>query len=151
MIACAWASLHAMGQNGYFVRAKKILETAKFIAERLPEELYLLGGSKPDAMIVCLASKTLNIYQVADGMKKRNWNLNSLQKPASIHLCVTVMTNKEEFVNDLRQVVSELAVQGLNNKSEEGGTAAIYGMAGSMPAGPVNEILKAYLDVTLAP
>ena len=34
-----------------------------------------------------------------------------------------------------------------NNAS---GTAAVYGMAGSMPAGPVDDLLKCYTDITLS-
>lgn len=34
-------------------------------------------------------------------------------------------------------------------QGDENSTAAIYGMASSMPAGPVNVLLRAYTDVTL--
>lgn len=151
MLACAWASLQAVGESGFLSQTKKIMETVNYIAQKIPEQLHLLGGTKPDAMVVCLASKTLNIYHVAEGMKKKGWSLNSLQNPASIHICVTVLTKKEEFILDLKLVVADLADKGSHNKGEEGGVAAIYGMAGSLPSGPVKEILNAYLDVTLAP
>lgn len=34
-------------------------------------------------------------------------------------------------------------------QGDENSTAAIYGMASSMPAGPVNVLLRAYTDITL--
>lgn len=36
-----------------------------------------------------------------------------------------------------------------STQGDENSTAAIYGMASSMPAGPVNVLLRAYTDVTL--
>jgi hypothetical protein len=37
----------------------------------------------------------------------------------------------------------------LANPGEKGGKAAIYGLTTSLPAGPVNEMLKVYNDVVL--
>ena len=53
-----------------------------------------------------------------------------------------------KFISDLKKSIEEL----LRNPTEkkEGGSAAIYGATGSMPAGPVNELLKVYTDVTLS-
>lgn len=44
----------------------------------------------------------------------------------------------------LNTLVAVSSMQG-----DENSTAAIYGMASSMPAGPVNVLLRAYTDVTL--
>jgi len=115
--------------------------------------LRLLGGDpNPPAMIVCFASDgfDLDIYQVAEAMTKRGWSLNSLQNPASIHLCVTLKTveHKDKFLCDLNNAVKELLENPVKRK--EGGSAAIYGATGSMPPGPVNELLKVYTDVTLS-
>lgn len=162
LIASTWASLHAMGESGYLTRTRKIMETTQYVANNLPGGVHLLGSVAsdgtvdkplPQAMVVCIASRTFNIYDVADAMKRKSkWNLNSLQNPACVHLCVTVKTNGEEFVRDLNKVVEELIMRKEDGeKSKSGGSAAVYGMAGSLPAGPVNEILKCYMDVTLSP
>ena len=36
-------------------------------------------------------SKSFNIYGLSDEMKKLGWNLNLLQFPSSLHLCVTYL------------------------------------------------------------
>lgn len=156
LIACAWASLVAIGEDGFKNRVKLIMETTREIAIGVSKVrgLKLLGcNPHPQAMIVCFTCAKgyeLNIYQVAEFMNSRGWNLNSLQNPASIHLCVTLNTvgHEERFITDLKNTVDDLLANPPQNR--EGSSAAIYGATGSMPPGPVNELLKVYTDVTLS-
>mmetsp|Transcript_17876 Transcript_17876/g.23835 ORF Transcript_17876/g.23835 Transcript_17876/m.23835 type:complete len:108 (+) Transcript_17876:349-672(+) len=106
----------------------------------------------PTAMIVCFGSKDFDIYEVGDIMTKRGWSLNSLQRPACIHLCVTLKTVSfaSEFVKELRECVEEVQKKG-DGGGKKGGNAALYGMAGSLPAGPLDDMCKCYLDVILSP
>lgn len=39
---------------------------------------------------------------------------------------------------------------GTQKKKKEDGNAAIYGMAATLPAGPVKDMLKTYLDVVMS-
>ena len=147
--AACWASMMAMGEDGFSKRVGTIMEATSEIAEAVEniEGLYLLGV--PQSMIVCFDSKVFNIYRVGDKMTKLGWSLNSLQRPACIHLCVTLRTvdHKSKFIADLTSCVSEVVDEG--NDGELTGNAAIYGMSGSMPPGPINELLKCYTDVIL--
>lgn len=110
---------------------------------------FICSKGQPKAMIVCFSSKLYSIYFIADLMAKRGYSLNSLQRPACIHLCVTRRTNADKFLADLNDVLASIKVDSEAAKKTDG-TAAIYGMAGSMPAGPVNELLKVYNDVVLS-
>jgi len=179
LIACAWASLVTIGEAGFRTRVKLIMDTSREIARGISaiEGIQLLGckGGKggdgaaeaaPHAMVVCFAADDsrsnngsgLNIYEVAEAMKEKGWNLNSLQNPPCVHICVTLQTvrHKDKFVTDLRDAVKGCTTAGTGGggggtkKADGGGSAAIYGMAGSMPAGPVNELLKAYMDITMS-
>ena len=139
----------AMGEEGYMRNAKAILDTVQEMAKGLATipEFEVIGQSQ--AMIVCFRSrdpKALNIYAVGDGMSKKGWSLNLLQKPASIHLCVTVkgVGKSDLFISELKEVISELKSSG---SSTTGGTAAIYGMASTLPDGPIDEMMKSYQDV----
>jgi len=166
LIACAWASLVTIGESGFQDRVKLIMDTCKEIAVGVSniDGLRLLGGM-PEAMIVCFGPEiasnldgndgsdpisSLNIYQVAEEMTKKGWSLNSLQNPPSVHLCVTLKTveHKDTFLTDLKNVVEVLHQDTSGSKPQ--GSAAVYGMAGTMPAGPVNELLKLYTDITLS-
>ncbi|GMH68096.1 hypothetical protein TrRE_jg9563, partial [Triparma retinervis] len=147
--AACWASMMAMGEDGYSDRIETIMDTTQEIAEAVQgmEGLYLLG--EPKSMIVCFDSKAFNIYRVGDKMTKLGWSLNSLQKPSCIHLCVTLRTveHSDKFIGDLQQCVDEVLEEG--NDGPLTGNAAIYGMSGSMPPGPINELLCCYTDVIL--
>lgn len=60
-----------------------------------------------EAMIVCVGGADgVNIHEVGDRISKKGWNLNSLQSPPGIHLCVTLrhVGKHEAFLTDLREV-----------------------------------------------
>lgn len=66
-------------------------------------------------MIVCVGGQDgVNIYEVGDRMSKKGWNLNSLQSPPGIHLCVTLrhVGKHEAFLTDLREVRLFLLLSG---------------------------------------
>ena len=149
--AACWASMMAMGEDGYSERVETIMDTCQEIAYHVGnmEGIHLLGD--PKAMIVCFGSKEFNIYRVGDKMTELGWSLNSLQRPACIHLCVTLRTveHKDKFLDDLESCIDEVFEEG--NSGPLTGNAAVYGMSGSMPPGPVNELLKCYTDVLFQP
>ena len=112
-------------------------------------------------MIVCFSvdldvnesKKVLNIYAIGDHMTKKGWILNALQYPASLHLCCTrCHVGKEDiFLEDLFQSVVECRgeMEDPNYDHRQHGNAAIYGMASTLPSGPLNEMLITYNDVIL--
>ncbi|DBA04060.1 TPA: hypothetical protein N0F65_009407 [Lagenidium giganteum] len=146
--AAAWASMIRLGYEGFLKNTQAILDVADEIKAGIKkiDGLHVLGD--PIAMVVCFGSTEFNILKVSDQMTKKGWSLNALQHPASVHICVTVrhIGRGKQFLNDLRESV--LAVQKDPNGKLDGGSA-IYGMASSMPAGPVDDILRIYTDVTL--
>lgn len=149
LIAQAWASLVTLGEEGFMRNARDIIETARNIGKGVKNipELEVIGNV--EAMIVCFrsASSEINIYSVGDKMTKRGWSLNSLQSPAAIHLCCTLqhVGREEVFLGDLRECVEACKTIGGGSAAE--GNAAIYGMAATLPPGPLDEMLKVYNDV----
>ena len=123
---------------------------------------------KKQYMVVCFcvdhqkdkhAAQLLDIYSIKDHMSETyGWNLNDLQNPACVHLCVTlsVAPRATEFVQNLRDSVAHVRQQSLEQIEMGGpiqkrGMAAIYGTVQSVPAGSVEYLLKCYTDETLAP
>lgn len=155
VIAATWASLVSIGFSGYKQRATDVVQTANVIAAgvlKIPH-LKLLAADpqtqKVPAMIVAFASDDLNIYAVNDEMVRRGWSLNALQHPPSLHICCTVRTvgHADRFINDLKAAVDDVAS---NVHQYQAGSTAIYGMATSMPAGPVSEVMRLYTDIQLS-
>lgn len=148
LIAAAWASLMAMGEDGYLKATGEMMEATKKIAEGIEkiDDLYVLG--KPDMTVVAFASRKLDIYKVNDVMSSKGWSLNALQRPASIHICVTLqhVDVVKEFLIDL-----ESATDMVRNAPDgfEDRMAPIYGAAAKMPdRGTIKDFLVAYLDST---
>jgi glutamate/tyrosine decarboxylase-like PLP-dependent enzyme len=147
--ATAWAAMVRLGREGYMEKTKGILDTVDEIKAGIQriDGIHLLGD--PKAMVVCFAGdKGVSALKVSDAMAKHGWSLNPLQHPTSVHLCVTVrqIGKAKKFLDALEEAVNEVKKD--PNPSPEGGSA-IYGMASSLPAGPVDDLLRIYTDITL--
>jgi sphinganine-1-phosphate aldolase len=144
--AACWASMLAMGENGYLEAARRIMDTAVWIRQQLDTigELRILGDP---LFLLAFASDELDIYQLLEAMTRRGWGLNGLHLPPAAHLCLTLRHTlpgvREQFVSDLREVISWVKA----NPRAPSGVGPVYGMA-AMPEmrGMVNEVLNWYMD-----
>ncbi len=145
--AACWASLVAIGEDGYLAATRRILETAAVIrqaVEAIPE-LVVLGDP---LWVIAFASDTLDVYRVMDAMTERGWSLNGLHKPSCVHLAVTLRHTRpgvsERFIADLQDAVAHVR----STPAAEGGMAPVYGLAATIPLrGVVSDILKRYIDL----
>jgi len=161
LIAGCWASLMSVGENGYVESCHKIVGAQKRIAEAITErealgrDLRVVG--RPLVSVVAFTSDTLDIYDVADGMSSRGWHLNALQDPPAIHVAVTLpivavvddlLRDLEAAVEDEREKERRRVVEGKGRKgAKKGDTAALYGVAGSLPDKTiVRELAAGFLD-----
>ncbi|KAK9117595.1 hypothetical protein Sjap_016542 [Stephania japonica] len=148
LIAGAWAAMMSHGQEGYLENTKAIMQVSKRIQKGIKEipELHIVG--RPDMTIVAFGSNVLDIFEVNDMMSSKGWHLNALQKPNSIHICVTLqhVPVHEDFLRDLRESVKTVKE---NPGPISGGLAPIYGAAGKIPdRGLVQDLLVAFMDGT---
>ncbi|XVF02796.1 hypothetical protein REPUB_Repub04eG0205100 [Reevesia pubescens] len=148
LIAGAWAAMMSLGQEGYLENTRKIMEASKMMQKGVQEipELFIIG--KPDMTIVAFGSAVLDIFEVNDIMSNKGWHLNALQRPNSIHICVTLQHVPviDTFLQDLSEAVQTVKE---NPGPISGGLAPIYGAAGKIPdRGMVQELLVNYMDGT---
>merc|ERR1711997_980565 len=120
----------------------------QFIAKELNkiEEIEIIG--EPDVSVVAFGSDYFNIYGLSNGLKEQGWNLNVLQFPSCIHLCVTLLHTQpgvaDKFVNDVKELTEKAMA---DPKACDTGSAAIYGMAQTLPdRSIVDQMTRAYLD-----
>ncbi len=146
LIAACWAAMVSMGESGYLEATKKILQTADEIKAGIAQiaGLYILGEPLWN---IAFASDAVDIYRVMDFMSSRGWSLNPLQKPPSVHICVTLRHTQagvaSRFIEDLKAAVDHVE----RSPQQEGGMAPIYGMAATIPDRKVvAELLDGYLD-----
>ena len=154
LIAACWATMLTVGSDGYRDAARAILGAARRVAEgvRAMPLLRLLG--EPDLSIVCFATAPasgLSIYDVKDALAERGWNLNTMQNPACVHLCVTYANHAtaEGFLEDLAWAVAR--VRALPPNAAKGESAAMYGLAASIPdKSLIAQVAMGYLDALTA-
>jgi len=147
LIAAAWASLVATGEQGYLDATRRILEAADAIKHgiRGMPELHVLGDP---LFVIAFGSDTLDIYKVMERLSARGWNLNGLHKPPAVHLCVTLRHAQpgvvDRFLADLRAAVDHVRA----HPEEKGTMAPVYGMAATVPfRGLLSDLLKKYMDL----
>lgn len=148
LIAGTWTALMMLGEEGYLQCARDINNAKKVLLQGLSEikEIKVLG--KPDMSIVSFTTSDpkLDIYAVGDQLTKRGWNLNSLQYPRSLHICLTWMhrNSMPQLLADIKQAVEVVRADPSLSKH---GSAAIYGMAESVPdRSLVADMAKTFID-----
>ena len=161
LIAGCWASLMSVGEAGYIDACHSIVSATKKIIESIQEnpslnhDLEVMG--RPLVSVVAFTSKNLDVYDIADAMSAKGWHLNSLQTPPAIHVAVTLPVAKvwQKLVGDLEVVIEGekekervRIVEGKGAKGKAvGDSAALYGVAGSLPnKSVVRDLAAGFLD-----
>jgi len=151
----------SVGESGYISSCHSIVGAAKSIhsaiisSPTLSNDLTIIG--RPLVSVVAFTSKTLDVYDIADAMTSKGWHLNSLQDPPAIHVAVTLPVSKvwERLVKDLEDVIEGekekervRIAEGKGAKGKAmGDSAALYGVAGSLPnKGVVVQLASGFLD-----
>ena len=149
LIAATWATMMFMGEDGYVEATKKIISTSRKIQEGLKKipGIFILG--RPLLSVIAIGSNDFDIYCLSGALTKRGWNLNSLQFPASFHLCLTMLHTKkgvaEKFVKDVRECTEEIMK---DPKVKPTGSAAMYGMAQAIPdRSIVGDLAAGFIDL----
>ncbi|KAI9139912.1 pyridoxal phosphate-dependent transferase [Paraphysoderma sedebokerense] len=152
LIAGCWTAMMKMGEAGYLEATKKIISTARKIEEGIRKIPSLEVLYQPRVSVIAFtASSPLNIYTINDYMSTKGWNLNALQYPSAIHIAVTMLTTNvaDQFLIDLNDAVEECKAR-VAKGEKLSGSAAIYGMAASIPdRSVVEDIVTGYLDIML--
>lgn len=148
LIAGAWAAMMTIGEEGYLEAARKVMEVSKTIQQGIKQipELFIVG--RPDMTVIAFGSDKLDIFKVNEVLSTQGWHLNALQRPNSIHICLTLQHTlvAEDFLKDLKEAVTTVQE---NPSAFEDGMAPIYGAAGKMPdRGMVRDLLIEYMDNT---
>ena len=127
---------------------RKIVTSTRELVDKLKaiDEVYIVGD--PKVSVVAFASDKFNIFALMDVMKEKGWHLNALQFPACIHLCLTMLHTQpgvvDKFIGDIRQGIKAILAEPEKHK---GGSAAMYGMAQSIPdRGLIDLMTTIYLD-----
>jgi sphinganine-1-phosphate aldolase len=156
-IAAAWATLMALGANGYKTKAIEMHLTLQRLIAGIGAIPHLRVLGPPQACGVSFAVKSdspvfrdaKDIYKIADAMgnEQRNWSFPRLQNPicCMIQVAANKRFNVDLFLKDLAASVAEVEAE----PSRYGeGMAKLYGVAATVPEKSIiTGLLEAYLDV----
>jgi glutamate/tyrosine decarboxylase-like PLP-dependent enzyme len=147
-IAAAWASLNALGDDGYLANAGALMATARTYREgiRAIPGLEVLGTPLLSLMAFGSVKGGVNIYAVGDFLEARGWHVDRVQNPASLHLILNPghAAVAERYLSDLREAVEYVRV---HPEASAEGSAPMYGMIAKLPLrGLVKKNVLAFLE-----
>lgn len=152
-IAAAWASMMAMGQEGFKAEAKKTMFAAKTLQAGIKaiDGLEIVGT--PVMSIVCFSctDRSLHEFAIADVMEKKGWKISRQQNPNSLHMTMMPVHAQvaDQLVADLRDAVN--VVRNSPDLINEG-SAAMYGVLAKIPTdAKVADFLKILFARIFAP
>ncbi|MEO5724526.1 MAG: pyridoxal-dependent decarboxylase, partial [Ilumatobacteraceae bacterium] len=113
LISATWASMLALGKDGYRKIAADIFATAAKLktAVRSHPELALIGDSLFNVAFRANTdvAEPIDIFHVNDSLASNGWRMNGLQNPPAMHFCVTRPNTQpgiaEAFATDLAVAV----------------------------------------------
>jgi glutamate/tyrosine decarboxylase-like PLP-dependent enzyme len=145
-IAAAWATLMALGRDGYLRLAETIRRTTRAYQEGIARTpgLRLLG--RPAMSVFAFTSDEVDIFVVADQMESCGWHVDRQQGPSAIHLMITPAHEPVvgRYVADLERAV---AYARAHPEAATEGRAAMYGMMARLPdRGTVEEMILQFMD-----
>lgn len=126
LVAASWAALLSIGFDGYVKIATEIATAM----DKLQAALAKLPGCKifgpPHGPCVAWTSTAYNIYRMGELMSNRGYHLNSLHRPASIHIAFTDANchTVDQLIADLQIVDAQLRS---DPEAGNSGFAPLYG------------------------
>lgn len=148
IIAACWATLMHYGYDEYVNSTKKIIETTRYVEQKLRamEGIFIFGT--PATSVIAIGSNDFHIYRLSEALGKKGWNLNPLQFPCGIHICITHVHTEPGITDQfLEDVSTELEILMETRSTPVEGKLAMYGMSQSIPdRSVVGDFTKCFLD-----
>jgi len=144
-IATTWAIMIYNGYNYYKTMSETIIKATKNLyADIIDIPSFKVIGN-PNVNVVAFYSDKYPLSQIIDEFQKHNWNLNILQNPMCVHICITPYNYEKLY--EITDILKNIITQEVRNETK--GLVSIYGMAEKIPnRNVICEIIEQYLDLT---
>jgi glutamate/tyrosine decarboxylase-like PLP-dependent enzyme len=126
-MAAAWAVMNYLGDKGYMEIVREVMDATRLLIDGINQidGLQVLG--KPDMCMFAVASTSekINVYRLADELKKKNWyvqpQFRRANSPSNIHISMSRSTvhQARAFLDDFKATVEELRQQEVGNDVQE--------------------------------
>ncbi len=151
IMAITWATILCRGYSYYKELANEIVMSTRYLAIELSKikNISVIGHLELLTNVVAFTTKDFDIYTLNDELKQKGWNLNPLQFPSSLHLCITEANcsrdNLDVFIRDVKMAFEKCSVEYDGVAPEDGGS--IYGTSQKITnRSLVSSVAKMYLD-----
>lgn len=116
-IAAAWAVMHHLGDEGYLRLTAAARRACLALADHITAIPDLRLLAHPDTTLLAFTAtdpERLDVYAVADALRRRGWYVDRQGPPASLHCTVNAVHDGliDEFAVDLRDAVDEMRAAG---------------------------------------
>ncbi|HOZ49051.1 MAG TPA: aspartate aminotransferase family protein [Candidatus Hydrogenedentes bacterium] len=133
-IAAAWATLHALGEDGFVENVRNVMAITRKLQEgiRAIPGLEIVGRPPMSLFAYQSTDPKLNIYAVGDFLERRGWHIDRQQKPASLHAMVNPnhAAVADQYLADLHDAVAYVRA---HPDAAVSGSAPAYGVMFKTP------------------
>jgi glutamate/tyrosine decarboxylase-like PLP-dependent enzyme len=106
-VAAAWASIMALGHEGYVQMARRTMDVNDALMEGISALPGLFVIGKPAMSVFAFAAEDVDVFALGDRLETRGWRVNRQNHPRSLHMIATA-NHKEAvcpFLQDLEAVL----------------------------------------------
>jgi glutamate/tyrosine decarboxylase-like PLP-dependent enzyme len=111
-VAGAWATLHAMGEQGYVQAAREIMELATAYRRGI-EAIGLEVLGNPDLSILAFTSRDINMLRVGEVMATKGWLPGLVRDPPAMHIMLSMLHAgaKDDYLRDVAASVAQVQAE----------------------------------------
>jgi len=134
-IAAAWATLRALGEEGYMEMAAKLMVITKKMIDgvNLIDGLCVLGTPHMTSFAIGSCDPDVSILGVADILEEQGWKPERQQYPDSLHCSITPNHLRPGLAEELIEAIREAVNKHKAKEHASNGSAAMYGMVARIP------------------
>ena len=145
-IATTWAALLYNGNSNYRVMSSNIKNKTITFANNLRQLDNFCVIGFPNVNVVAFYNTKYSLSQLIKYLKNNKWNLNILQNPNCLHICITPKNIK--YIDMLFSILEKFNEEEIEEQNDDNITA-IYGMATEIPdKSLITSLINYYLDMT---
>jgi glutamate/tyrosine decarboxylase-like PLP-dependent enzyme len=124
-MAAAWAVMNYLGDEGYLEIVREVMQATRLLIDGINriDGVQVLG--LPDMCMFSFTSTSdkINVYRLADELKKKNWfvqpQFKRANSPANLHISMNrgTVEQAEAFLKDLEETITELQQEPVSDEA----------------------------------
>ena len=126
-MAAAWAVMNYLGAEGYREIVREVMEATRLVIDGINhiDGVQVLGEPDMSMFAFASASEKINVYRLADALKKKGWYVQPqfarANSPANLHVSMNRSTvhQANAFLKDFKQTIAEVKHEEISDESRK--------------------------------